>query len=58
MAVEVNEDNFGRAVLQSEKIRLAQFHIPGCARCMVLMSAAEGFNVIKATTFKQALRLI
>ncbi len=44
MAVEVNEDTFDREVLQSEKITLVEFHIPSCARCMVLMSAAEGLE--------------
>ena len=44
MAVEVNEGNLDRAVRPSEKIKPPEFQVPGCARCMVLMSAAEGFD--------------
>jgi hypothetical protein len=44
MASEVSEGNLDRAVRQSEKIKPAEFQIPGCARCLVLMSAAEGFD--------------
>jgi len=44
MAAEVNEGNLDRAVRQSEKIKPADFQIPGCVRCMVLVPAAEAFD--------------
>lgn len=44
MAAEVNGGNLDRAVRQSEKIKPAEFQIPGCARCMVLVPAAEAFD--------------
>ena len=44
MAVEVDEDTFETEVIESEFPVLAYFYLPSCAKCVVMMSAAEGLE--------------
>ena len=44
MAVEIDKDNFENEVMQSDIPVLAYFHLPNCAKCVVMMSVGEGLE--------------
>lgn len=54
MAVEVMEDTFEKEVLQSRIPVLAYFYLPSCAKCVVMMFAAEGLKKRKDRKLKLA----
>jgi thioredoxin 1 len=54
MATQVAEDTFEKEVVQSDVPVLAYFYLPSCAKCVVMMSAAEGLERENANRLKLA----
>ncbi|MGD9076918.1 MAG: thioredoxin family protein, partial [Desulfobacteraceae bacterium] len=54
MATEIMEDTFEKEVVQSDVLVLTYFYLPGCAKCVVMMSAAEGLERQNANSLKLA----
>ena len=44
MATEITKETFEKEVVQSDVPVLAYFYLPSCAKCVVMMSAAEGLE--------------
>ena len=54
MATEVMKNTFEKEVVQSDVPVLAYFYLPSCAKCVVMMSAAEGLERQNAPNLKLA----
>lgn len=54
MATEITENTFEKEVVQSDVPVLAYFYLPSCAKCVVMMSAAEGLERQNANNLKLA----
>ena len=54
MGIEVQEDAFEKVVVQSDVPVLTYFYLPSCAKCVVMMSAAEGLERKNANSLKLA----
>ena len=54
MGIEVQEDTFEKEVVQTDVPVLAYFYLPSCAKCLVMMSAAEGLERQNANELKLA----
>lgn len=44
MPIEIGESTFDKEVLRSDVPVLVYFYLPSCAKCVVMMSAAEGME--------------
>jgi thioredoxin 1 len=54
LGIEVQEDTFEKEVVQSDVPVLTYFYLPSCAKCVVMMSAAEDLERQNAKKLKLA----
>jgi thioredoxin-like negative regulator of GroEL len=54
MATEIIEDTFEKEIVQSDVPVLTYFYLPSCAKCVVMMSAAEGLERKNANNLRLA----